>query len=98
MSLPVFDLESEMRVSCQMGAAQLAFLAATALAVGGCARVPPTAEERDAEFRRAIQDGLAGCKVDYPTPQELRLEQGWTYEECARARAAIHMSVWETYR
>ena len=65
-------------------------------------RSPPTQEERAAtraaEYRGAYQQGLRFCHEEYPTAEDLLVAQGWTYDECAKAMAAIFMQVGEKYR
>lgn len=59
---------------------------------------PPTAAERASEYRTRYESGMRSCKYDYRTEEQLKLEQGWTYEKCARVRAEVGMYYWEKYR
>ena len=49
-----------------------------------------TKQER---WSKNLDDAWRGCLHDYPTEEQLLMEQGWTYEECAihHARFAMHL-------
>ena len=59
---------------------------------------PPSPAERAEEYRKQYEAGLRSCRYDYPNEEQLILELWQDYEQCARARAAVGMDYWETYR
>ena len=54
---------------------------------------PPTKEEWQSMYEKELPRALRDCLLDYPNEEILLMEQGWTYEGCARSRAALRVEL-----
>lgn len=57
----------------------------------------PTEKERAVAYAREYELQIRACLNDYPYEEQLKVETGQTYEECATARTAIAMDIWEAF-